>query len=818
MPASWRVATEILDNDGQMGHSSRLKTPTIQYIRIASAMAAILAFNPVWITLGPIVVINVGLLCSYLLYQLWGQKRLRREYEGAKTQGSQFLSTGTREWWLWTTDPIVRLFVRLRIGPNLITMIGFCIAAASGVLYARGSFGYAGWAMIFGASFDMFDGRVARITQRSSRSGAFFDAVMDRFSEGACLLGLALFFRDGWMLPVVIAALVGSMLVSYTRARGEGIGVDCKVGWMQRPERIVSLGVASVFDPIMTMVLHRWWAAPPPVLLIVAVAFIAVMTNATAIYRMIFIMNALDTEDRRGKESIPQLITKLATPSGREELWDRARYGYDRRRAAFSHVVLFLVGGVTPGLIETLARRGDLPHISEHLLARGGLSQATSVFPSTMGPASTPFVTGAFPGTCDIPGARWFDRTIPPSRVITMNRFRDYLGWGAYAMDHDLAGPVRTIFEYSRQAVNIFGILNRGCGLIRDPAFFRMAGRFHRARRGHDAIEAQEAAFGWFTSAVARETDFVLYAFPPLECAGGTPATIEIACQALIRIDGDIGRAAEVLRRQGMYDETALLLAGSYGQAEGVRRFDLESFLARRLRVCTPGRGLKDWHEADVIALPSGTSMAHLYFNGGGDWSARSFFEDVERRGLVGSLLEQDGVDLLAGRSVEGGVVVQSRRGRAHLHEDADGRLTCLLKGGDPFGYGHLPQVMDAAEALRQSFDTAYPDGILQVLQLFRSRRAGDLVLSTEADVVLLSGGEEEGAAATSGSLSRAHIIVPVLSNTALPSSPFRTADLFPMVIEMLGIEPVHRMDGVVPFEMKAGERSRAASEDHPSP
>lgn len=764
-------------------------------------MIAIFGINPVWITLGPIVAINLVLFASYLLYQLWGRKRLNRKYEGAKTDESKLLSSGTREWWFWTTDPIVRLFVRIKLGPNLITMIGFLIAAASGVLYARGAFGYAGWVMMFGASFDMFDGRVARITNKSSRSGAFFDAVMDRFSEGACLLGLAVFFRASWMLPLVIAALVGSMLVSYTRARGEGEGVDCKVGWMQRPERIVYLGVASVFDPLMTMTLERWWAHPAPVLLIVAIAFIAIMTNATAIYRMIFIMNALDTEDRRGKDSIPQLLTKLSTPSGREELWDRARYGYDRRGAAFSHVVLFLVGGVSPALIEALARRGDLPHISAHFLERGGKTTATSAFPSTLGPTSTPFVTGAFPGTCDIPGVRWFDRTIPPSRVITMNRFRDYLGWGAYAMDHDLSKSVQTIFEYSRQAVNIFGMLGRGCGLIRDPAFFRMAGRFHRARRGHDIEQAEEAAFGWFTSAIRRETDFVLYAFPPLECAGASEVTLEIACHALRRIDDDIGRAAEILKSQGMYDETALLLASSYGHAEAARRFDLDAFLSRRFRVCTAGRGIRDWPAADLIALPSGTSMAHLYIKRDGDWSERTFFEEIERRGLVGSLLEQDGVDLLAGRSVEGGVVVQSRRGRAHLHEDADGRITSLVKGDDPFGYAGLPQVMDAALSLEHSRGTPYPDGILQLLQLFRSRRTGDLVLSADRDVVLLSG-EQEGIheiVATCGSLSREHILVPVLSSTALPSMPMRTADLFPMVLELLGMEPLHRMDGALP-------------------
>ncbi|MFA4875497.1 MAG: CDP-alcohol phosphatidyltransferase family protein, partial [bacterium] len=468
-------------------------------------MNLIASISPVWITLGPIVAINAILLASYLLYQLWGAKRIKREFAGAKKGESNFLSSGTREWWFWTTDPVVRLFVKLRMGPNTITMMGFLVACLSGYLFGCGWFGYAGWAMILGASFDMFDGRVARITNKSSRSGAFFDAVMDRFSEGVCMLGLAYYFRDSFMLALVIAGLVGSLLVSYTKARAEAVGVECNVGTMQRPERIVAIGVAAAFDPIMGVALQRWWETPPHILIMLSLGLIALLTNFTAIYRMIHVMNALDTVDRRDRDSIPQIITKLGTQAGREMLWDRARYGYDRSRASFSHVVLFAASGVSPEILTDLMRKGDLPNISRHIAERGSVVEAVGAFPSTVGPAAAPFVTGSFPGTCDIPGSRWFDRTVQAGRVLSMNRFRDYIGWGAYAMDYDLSKSVRTIFEYSRQAVNIFGMLNRGCGFVRDPAFFRMHRRYNQARRREDLEKADEAAFYWFSSAMRRE-------------------------------------------------------------------------------------------------------------------------------------------------------------------------------------------------------------------------------------------------------------------------------------------------------------------------
>lgn len=757
--------------------------------------------NPVWITLGPVLVINCVLLTSYLIFQLWGAKRIKKNFEGAKKGESKFLSGATREWWFWTTDPIVKLFVKLKLGPNAITSMGFSLAIVAAFLFSQGSFGYAGWTMIFGASFDMFDGRVARITGKVSRSGAFYDAVMDRFGEGLCLLGLAWFFQNSFMLLVVVAALIGSLLVSYTKARAESQHVECNVGTMQRPERIVYLGVASVFDPIAQILLAKIWTAiPPHILVMLSLILIAVMTIGTAVYRMIYVMNKLDTEDRKGHESIPQIIAKLSTPAGREKFWEHARYGYDRTLASFSHVVLFLMDGVDRELFHKLLRQGDLPNILKNISMRGSDFFATSAFPTTTGPAVIPFVTGCFPGTCNIPASRWFDRTIPEARILTMNRFRDYLGWGAYVMDHDLSKSVRTIFEYSRQAVNIFGMLNRGCGLVRDTSFFKTYGRFHNEHNEEFLTESLEAAFHWFSSAIKRETDFVLYSFPPVK-----PST-----ESYKTIDEYVGRAAEFLKKTGIYDDSALIFTSTHGHAMAGRFFDLESFLSRRFKTVGVGQKLKQWHSADLIALPSGTSMAHMYVRSGGGWGERSFFEDIERRGLVGSFLEQDEIDILSGRSVEGGIVVQSRRGRAHIFEDADGRITYRVKGNDPFTFSNVPQIIDGDISLSLSSETTYPDGIQNLLQIFRSRRAGDLVVTTEKDVVFVSENDLHSTSVTHGALSREHALVPICSSVSCNLDVMRSVDVFAWVMNLLGIEILHALDGcfVPDSSLKAKEEA----------
>ncbi len=204
------------------------------------------------------------------------------------------LSRFLKEYWYWCTSPFVNLMVKLHVTPNVLTVWGFVVSCVAAYFFHLGMVGAGGWFMIFGATFDMFDGHIARLTGKASKSGAFFDSVMDRFCEGVVFLGLASYYRNSWILSFVILGLVGSMMVSYTRARGEGVGVDVKSGIMQRPERIVYLGVGSVFSPICAYFLRPLWPVSLDFLTIGAILLIAIMTNITALHRMGVVMRSLD--------------------------------------------------------------------------------------------------------------------------------------------------------------------------------------------------------------------------------------------------------------------------------------------------------------------------------------------------------------------------------------------------------------------------------------------------------------------------------------------------------------------------------------------
>ena len=169
---------------------------------------------------------------------------------------------------------IVRALALSKIHPNVLTFIGLLINVAAAVLLGAGQFRTAAYVIIGAGIFDMVDGRVARETNRVTRFGGFFDSVLDRYSDLALLMGLLVWYGTiSRPFYVVLTAVVmaGSVMVSYTRSRAENTIPTCKVGFMERPERIVLVIIGALFDRMA------------PVLWV-----IAVLSNLTVIHRMLF--------------------------------------------------------------------------------------------------------------------------------------------------------------------------------------------------------------------------------------------------------------------------------------------------------------------------------------------------------------------------------------------------------------------------------------------------------------------------------------------------------------------------------------------------
>lgn len=187
--------------------------------------------------------------------------------------------------YLWVIAPVADFLVRRRVSPNAITAVGTICSIVGGVIYATGHIRTAGWFLGLTALFDVLDGTVARRTGTSSKFGAFWDSTLDRVADGAVLGGLMIFYatnRAHYSMPMVVIALfglVGAFVTSYTRARAENVGIDAKVGVLQRPERVTLLSAPQAF---FGLALNGW-------VLIVVVTLLAVTSWITVVQRIRFV-------------------------------------------------------------------------------------------------------------------------------------------------------------------------------------------------------------------------------------------------------------------------------------------------------------------------------------------------------------------------------------------------------------------------------------------------------------------------------------------------------------------------------------------------
>jgi phosphatidylglycerophosphate synthase len=188
------------------------------------------------------------------------------------------------EWWVWLWGPVERACIGLGISPNAITIASTALSVGAAALLAVGHLSLGGWTYLFAASLDLVDGRVARAQGSATRSGAFLDSTLDRVAELAVFAGLAVHFRGAPALYAALTASGASVLVSYARARGEGLGSEraARVGGMQRAERVVLTGVPCALAPFFDALF-----APHAGAVVVggALALLALVTAVTAARR-----------------------------------------------------------------------------------------------------------------------------------------------------------------------------------------------------------------------------------------------------------------------------------------------------------------------------------------------------------------------------------------------------------------------------------------------------------------------------------------------------------------------------------------------------
>jgi CDP-diacylglycerol--glycerol-3-phosphate 3-phosphatidyltransferase len=182
--------------------------------------------------------------------------------------------------------PLTDWLAARRVHPNVLTTCGFLVTTSSGLAFHQHNVRVAGLLILLGGFFDILDGRVARLTQLGSKFGAFYDSTLDRISEVIVFLGLLSLYNDYrlelgdvGMIYLIMLAMAGSLMISYTRARAEAMGIDCRVGLMPRAERIVLIGLAALI----------FGESSNGFALKAVIALLAVATNLTAFQRIFWV-------------------------------------------------------------------------------------------------------------------------------------------------------------------------------------------------------------------------------------------------------------------------------------------------------------------------------------------------------------------------------------------------------------------------------------------------------------------------------------------------------------------------------------------------
>ena len=463
---------------------------------------------------------------------------------------------------------------------------------------------------------------------------------------------------------------------------------------------------------------------------------------------------------------------------------------------------LLLVDGLRPDVAERELAAGRLPHLAD-MVREGGTSRAVTVFPSTTSVAYLPFLTGCTPGRCNIPSIRWLDRAAYAGRWWQdRESMRSYCGYQTGRLDGDIDPTVRTIFELVPESMAIFTMISRGLTAERDPAqgarrFWGAVAHYAQWHQPSDGAVAKH-----LFRAVEEPWRFVFAQFPAVDgyTHQSTPEGPKVL-RALRAFDDTIGRLRARLRERGELDDSLIILVSDHGAAPVHTHLDLADWF-RVQGVPTVSHPVL-WERAPRAAvMVAGNCSAAVYARPGTVRPERWTLEALRRpeafgagHDVVAALIDEPAVAFVAAEDAGGGVRVASVAGEAVVERPATDRIRYRPISGDPLGIGGAWEAPDR-DWLDATADGRYPDAPYQLLDQFRSARGGDLVVIAKAGYDFRKRFEVPEHKAGHGSLIREHMLTPVWASEPLPPGLLRTADVFPAMLEWLGVDVPEGIDG----------------------
>ena len=458
--------------------------------------------------------------------------------------------------------------------------------------------------------------------------------------------------------------------------------------------------------------------------------------------------------------------------------------------------IFILADGARADLFKYLLDNGDLPNIGEYIVDRGSYSNGVTVFPSTTGPAYTPNLLGKFPGRCNLPGIRWFDRYQFGQARFSLKGIRSYIGPETYLINSDLdTNGTPTLFELLPRSVSILNEITRGLSTNGDKTKYMKLYLKIKSHFTDSSNEVDEAGGRLLLDSLEENPKFLFCVFMGIDTYSHQQHPFhKKVIDSYKYIDGYVGKIARHLKSKNRLDDTLIAIGSDHGLTPTHSHFDSPLFMDKMgYRTIYHTNIFNNFINADASVMVSGNSMAHIYIKSKDGWGRNSYMDESET--VVNELLGRNEIDIVAGVRSDSGIGIKSRRGEAHAWYE-NGKIKYKVNGSDPFGYDKMPATITAERALKLSFDTNYPDAIVQLLQLFESRRTGDLVISAKPGIDLRARDENPEHCGSHGSLVKDHMMVPIALSRKIKSPYVRSSDIYPTILRYLDMEIPPGIDG----------------------
>ena len=470
--------------------------------------------------------------------------------------------------------------------------------------------------------------------------------------------------------------------------------------------------------------------------------------------------------------------------------------GATERTADIDLAMFLLSDGVRPDMLRAMAASGELPNISRHLMAEGSYCEGVTVLPSTTNVAYLPMLTGQYPGTANIPGIRWLDKTRFTAGKLFLRGHRSYVGPSHPQITTDMSASLETLYELCPESLAVRSDIHRGLAPGRNRAgkisnvysflahYLKRGNIVDRVmlRRLFKALGRMEGDLPRLIFVSAYDVDVASHGYGPHH-----RRTID----AYRRLDAVVGAIVDGLQRLGIWGRTHFLMSSDHGQSETKVHLGLSRLLSDvGYRVIEHPNMFR--RSADAAVMVSGNSFANVYLASQGEWENPLTDHELEgeHARLLAALCRREEIEWIAFRYDGGATKIMSSSGQALL-DRAGEDYTYEYDGKDPLQLG-LPQTrVRRSDALGLTVETGFPDALEQIWQLFTSQRTGDIVVTSKPGYDLRGRREWPEHHSSHGALCREHMMVPILSNRPLSfEGPTRTVDLYATIAESLALTP----------------------------